>query len=155
MRVNGYTAPMAKSEAGKKVPGLYSCVMCRSALFSTEAEFDGAGGYRNFRESINVRNVEFRKNPSSQGEIRIRCKKCQSPLGSIVGGKNPYYRVHSDALESADGEESAEEEEHSVESFRIPEESRGLISSDARDVVHAVAGGIVGLLIGAGGMFLL
>ena len=46
-----------------------------------------------FKKPLAEEKLQTRKN--EQGQWLVRCAKCRSQLGSLIGGKNPHYRIQS------------------------------------------------------------
>jgi peptide-methionine (R)-S-oxide reductase len=64
--------------------GLYRCVCCGNALFSSDTKFESGTGWPSFYEPIDKHNVENHVD-SSFGSIRteVRCKQCEAHLGHV------------------------------------------------------------------------
>lgn len=64
--------------------GIYRCVCCGNALFSSDTKFESGTGWPSFWEPIAKENVE-RRIDGTFGMIRteIRCTKCDSHLGHV------------------------------------------------------------------------
>ena len=64
--------------------GIYRCVCCGNALFSSETKFESGTGWPSFWEPIAKENVENRVD-GTFGMIRteIRCTKCDAHLGHL------------------------------------------------------------------------
>ena len=62
--------------------GLYTCVCCGNALFSSDTKFESGTGWPSFWQPIAKENVDDRQD-SSFGMIRteVRCAKCDAHLG--------------------------------------------------------------------------
>ncbi len=64
--------------------GLYRCVCCANALFSSETKFESGTGWPSFWQPIAKQNVASRTN-MSLGMIRneVKCAKCNGHLGHV------------------------------------------------------------------------
>ena len=65
-------------------PGMYTCVVCGTPLFSSEAKFDSATGWPSFDKPLKNENIRS-KDDYSMGmhRIEVLCKKCGSHLGHV------------------------------------------------------------------------
>lgn len=111
-----------------------------------------------FKKPLSDEKLQTRKN--EQGQWLVRCAKCRSQLGSLVGGKNPHYRITA-------AETNFEEDDFDVE---MPEFEKGDEKKEGEkdknvrtDTPMAplsaatlfVAGSVVGGIVGATAAFLI
>jgi peptide-methionine (R)-S-oxide reductase len=64
--------------------GMYRCVCCGNALFSSDTKFESGTGWPSFWAPIAKQNVET-KSDGSLGMVRteVRCAKCEAHLGHL------------------------------------------------------------------------
>lgn len=64
--------------------GLFRCVCCGTALFSSNAKFDSRTGWPSFWEPIAQQNVETTEDTTfGMKRIAVSCRRCDAHLGHV------------------------------------------------------------------------
>jgi peptide-methionine (R)-S-oxide reductase len=74
-----------------KDPGVYHCIVCDEALFSSETKYDSGSGWPSFYEAIDPAKVTMQED-RSHGMVRTEavCANCGAHLGHVFpDGPNP------------------------------------------------------------------
>lgn len=83
--------------------GIYRCVCCHHALFSSNSKFDAGCGWPSFYETINENSLRYLEDNSlGMRRIEIRCRNCDAHMGHVFpDGPEPTglrYCLNSVAL---------------------------------------------------------
>lgn len=83
-RQKGTERPFSGKYHDCKLDGIYHCVACGEALFSSETKFDSGCGWPSFYLPINDTAIEEEEDFShNMQRIEVHCKKCGSHLGHV------------------------------------------------------------------------
>lgn len=82
--LKGTEPPFSGKYTSNHESGVYSCVVCGTKLFSSEAKFDSSTGWPSFDRPMENKNISVEEDNSlGMKRIEILCKTCGAHLGHV------------------------------------------------------------------------
>ncbi len=83
LREKGTEAPFSGKLLHEKADGMYTCKVCNSPLFSSDAKFDSGTGWPSFDQAIPGSVEEITDESHGMRRTEIVCSTCKSHLGHV------------------------------------------------------------------------
>lgn len=82
--LKGTEPPFSGKFTNNHKPGMYSCVVCGTELFSSDSKFDSKTGWPSFDQPVANDNLKIEEDNSMEmRRIEVMCKTCGAHLGHV------------------------------------------------------------------------
>lgn len=82
--LKGTEPPFSGKLLNNHEKGVYECVVCGTALFSSDTKFDSGTGWPSFDDPMNSKNIISQDDKSlNMQRTEVVCRKCGSHLGHL------------------------------------------------------------------------
>ncbi|MBI2593694.1 peptide-methionine (R)-S-oxide reductase MsrB [Candidatus Daviesbacteria bacterium] len=83
-RMKGTEEPFTGEFWNNHDKGMYECVACGEALFSSDTKFDSGTGWPSFDNPVNLEHIELKEDNSlGMNRTEVICKNCGAHLGHL------------------------------------------------------------------------
>ncbi len=83
-RKHGTERAFSHSYAEEKSEGIYNCICCDAALFTSTAKFDSGTGWPSYFQPVNAEAItEFVDKKLFSVRTEVRCAQCDAHLGHV------------------------------------------------------------------------
>jgi len=83
LRKKGTEAPFSGTYVNTKETGLYTCKVCRTPLFSSDAKFDSKTGWPSFDQALEGALTYTGDTSHGMKRTEVTCSTCGSHLGHV------------------------------------------------------------------------